>query len=278
MKRILVTGGDGQLALSLREIVADKDNEYVFVNREELDITDHNKVSSFIESNNFDFCINCAGYTNVEKAESEVEKSFEINEKAVSNLAKACNKNDIVLIHISTDYVFEGLSDKPYKEEDIANPINVYGKSKLAGELELQKQIDKYYIIRTSWIYSQFGSNFVKTMLRLSKEKDEIQVVSDQIGTPTYAKDLSLFIVYLINNNSEYGIYNYSGLGSTSWFGFVNEIYKLKNITTKVCSKQSDKRVVKRPRYSVLDKSKVLKDFKIKKWEDSLASFLKIYE
>ena len=193
--RILVTGKSGQLGRSLHKLVSEKkyDNEFIFVGREELDLSSESNIDHYFDSNNrFDIIVNCAAYTAVDRAEKEVKLANQVNHLAVKQLAQIAKSQDSRLIHISTDYVFDGESDKPYTETDETNPINIYGKTKLAGEQVLQKAMPtNAIIIRTSWIYSEYGNNFVKTMLRLGRERDELNVVNDQIGSPTYAGDLA---------------------------------------------------------------------------------------
>ena len=232
--RILVTGKNGQLGRSIYKIVntANGDNlppnEFIFVGREELDLSSESSISHYFDSNDrFDVIINCAAYTAVDKAEEEQELANQVNHLAVKKLANIANEQKAKLVHVSTDYVFDGTGGKPYKETDKINPINVYGKTKLAGEKTLQEIMPTdAIIIRTSWLYSEFGNNFVKTMLNLGKERDELNVVSDQIGSPTYATDLAKVILKIIDNKDYQDkkqpteIYHYSNKGRVSWYDF----------------------------------------------------------
>ncbi|MPT35366.1 MAG: dTDP-4-dehydrorhamnose reductase, partial [Flavobacterium sp.] len=196
---VLVTGSSGQLGQSLQSISENyPEIDFVFASSSDLDITDKEKVSAYFQKIQPAYCINTAAYTAVDKAESESEKAFQVNVKGPQNLAEACEKYNTVLIHISTDFVFDGEKSTPYTEEDIPNPKGVYGKTKLEGEQVIQTTWSKYYIVRTSWVYSEFGNNFMKTMLRLASERDTLNVVADQIGTPTYAVDLAEALVTII--------------------------------------------------------------------------------
>ena len=248
--RILVTGKNGQLGRSIHKLVNtdtkidnnQSSNEFIFVGREELDLSSESGISHYFDNNNkFDIIINCAAYTQVDKAEQEVELASQINHLAVKQLASIANKQKAKLIHISTDYVFDGESDKPYIETDKTSPINVYGRTKLAGEQALQAVMPmNALIIRTSWVYSEYGNNFVSTMLRLGKERDELNIVSDQIGSPTYATDLASVILEIIKNkefreeDQATQIYHYSNEGEISWYEFAKEIFKIAKIDCKV--------------------------------------------
>jgi dTDP-4-dehydrorhamnose reductase len=255
---VLITGSNGQLGKSISALVEEKkSNTAVFTEttKESLDITNRNQIELFFQSHSFNYCINCAAYTFVDKAEVEKTQAFLINATGVKNLAEACKKYNIILIHISTDFVFDGTKGSPYTEKDTPNPINVYGASKLQGETYIQSILDSYFIIRTSWLYSEYGNNFVKTMLRLGAEKNELQVVSDQIGSPTYAKNLAEMVLEIIDSkNNQYGLYHYSNQGALSWFEFANAIFKLKNIQIKVkpIPTSSYPTLARRPSYSVL--------------------------
>ena len=277
MTTILVTGGNGQLASCIKDVEKQYDDlNIIYTDYLELDICDLDQVKSFFESNKqINYCINCAAYTAVDKAETEAEKAFEINATGAKNLAYVCNDHGAVLIHVSTDFVFDGEKNEPYTETDVANPISVYGASKLQGEVEIQQALKEYFIIRTSWLYSEYGNNFMKTMLRLAETRDGISVVSDQIGTPTYAGDLAEIIIQIINTKTEkYGIYHYSNEGVASWFEFAKEIFKLTKNKIKVNPIPSIEYLTpaKRPKYSVLDKKKIIDVFKIDIpfWRDSL--------
>jgi dTDP-4-dehydrorhamnose reductase len=277
MTTILVTGGNGQLASCIKDVEKQYDDlNVIYTDHLELDICNLNQIQTFFKSNpQIDYCINCAAYTAVDKAETEAEKAFEINATGAKNLAQVCNDHDAILIHVSTDFVFDGEKNEPYTETDVANPISVYGASKLQGEVEIQQALKEYFIIRTSWLYSEYGNNFMKTMLRLAETRDGISVVSDQIGTPTYAGDLAEIIIQIINIKTEkYGIYHYSNEGVASWYEFAKEIFKLTENKIKVNPIPSIEYLTpaKRPKYSVLDKKKIIDVFKIDIpfWRESL--------
>ena len=282
MYNILVTGGNGQLGSELKEIAPNhQDYNFLFTDVKDLDITNHTTVAAFIESNNITVIINCAAYTAVDKAESEPELSDAINHLSVANFAQIAKDKNIKLIHISTDYVFDGTNYKPYEETDIPNPKSVYGKTKLDGELAMQ-QINppNSIIIRTSWVYSKFGNNFVKTMLRLAETRDEISVVADQIGSPTNARDLAKTILTILHKikNESVEVYHYSNKGVCSWYDFAKAIFEIKNITLKVnpiVSKQYPT-PAKRPFYSLMKAEKIRLEFNIEVpyWRDSLIIFL----
>lgn len=275
--RILVTGANGQLGKALQEVYTTKYKtkyDITFASKEVLDITSAEKVNTFISKYQFDYCINCAAYTAVDKAEEEPELAHLINTEAVKHLAVACKANDILLIHISTDYVFDGLKTVPYKEDDETIPINVYGKSKLAGEHFIQDILDNYFIIRTSWLYSKYNKNFVKTISKKISENANLKVVTSERGTPTNCTDLSAFIFHLIEtNNEKYGIYHFSNLGDTTWYDFAREIarYFPDYNLNKLQAVATFKTLAKRPKYSVMNKSKVeTSGFRIPHWTDSL--------
>jgi len=294
--RILVTGKNGQLGRSIHKLVNtdskidnnQNSNEFIFVGREDLDLSSGNSISHYFSKNNkFDIIINCAAYTQVDKAEQEVELANQINHLAVKQLASIANEQQARLIHISTDYVFDGESDKPYIETDITNPINIYGKTKLSGEQALQAVMPiNAIIIRTSWVYSEYGNNFVSTMLRLGKERDELNVVSDQIGSPTYATDLAGVILEIINNkefreeDQKTQIYHYSNEGEISWYEFAQEIFKIAKIDCKVSpiTTQQYPTPAKRPRNTLMSKNKIAKTFSmnISDWKESLNTCMTI--
>lgn len=284
IKNILVTGGNGQLATCIKHIEERKyDNlNFIYADYLELDICDLNQVQAFFRSNEqIDYCINCAAYTAVDKAETDAEKAFEINALGAKNLALACSEKSTILIHISTDFVFDGEKSRPYTETDDPNPISVYGDTKLKGEIQVKQTLKDYFIIRTSWLYSEHGDNFMKTMLRLSKDRDELTVVSDQIGTPTYAGDLAEVILQIINKDSrDYGIYHYSNEGVASWYEFAKFIFTESNIQMKLEPIKSINypTLAARPMYSVFSKSKIKQTFNIMipDWRDSLKKALKV--
>tara|TARA_R110000868_G_scaffold111489_1_gene301035 strand:- start:8877 stop:9719 length:843 start_codon:yes stop_codon:yes gene_type:complete len=271
--KILITGANGQLGLCLKDISVEYPlYNFDFKTSKQLDITNRNEVSTLFLSENYDYCINCAAYTAVDKAESEKEQAFLVNAEAVKYLAETCKITNTVLIHISTDFVFDGTKDSPYTEEDQPNPINIYGASKLKGEQYVQNILTNYFIIRTSWVYSEHGNNFVKTMLRLANERDEISVVNDQIGSPTYARDLAEVIMEIINYHStDFGLHHYCNKGSISWYDFAIELFKQRQIKIKVkpISTLEYKTAAKRPKYSVL-KTTIAN---VKNWKVSLSCY-----
>ena len=276
MITILVTGGNGQLASCIKDVSkAYKHLKFIYTSHKDLDISDLNQVEVFFNANKIDYCINCAAYTAVDKAEEDTEKAFNVNAIGVKNLTEFCKKHHVTLIHISTDFVFDGTKGNPYLETDIPNPLSIYGMSKLQGEIEIQKNLEAYFIIRTSWLYSEYGNNFVKTMLRIAETRKEISVVNDQIGSPTYAGDLAEVILHLIDSKTkEYGLYHYSNLGEISWFDFAKSIFEISNKMVKVKPITTAEyfTAAKRPYYSVLDKSKIISKLNISvpNWIDSL--------
>ena len=279
---ILVTGKNGQLGSEIETLSKDYDYNFFFTTSKDLDITNYQNVRNFIIDTNIDTIINCAAYTAVDNAEKDEEIANIVNHLAVKNLAILVNEFDLKLIHISTDYVFDGKNFKPYCEDDIPNPNSVYGKTKLDGENAIiEYNLKNSIIIRTSWVYSSFGNNFVKTMLRLGKEKDELGVIFDQVGTPTYARDLAKTILDLVPNiiNNKVEIYNYSNEGVLSWYDFAKEIMKMAKIDCTINPIETFQypTPAKRPHYSLLNKSKIKKDFNITipYWKDSLDKCLK---
>ncbi|MDG1393423.1 MAG: dTDP-4-dehydrorhamnose reductase, partial [Flavobacteriaceae bacterium] len=237
MRNVLVTGSNGQLASCIKDLAKQyEDLDFIYTDYKELDICDLNQVNTFFKSNKkIDYCINCAAYTAVDKAESDVEKAFEINANGAKNLAIACSEFDAILIQISTDFVFDGEKKEPYTETDVAKPISVYGASKLQGEIEIKQTLETYFILRTSWLYSEHGANFMKTMLKLAETRDEISVVSDQIGTPTYAGDLADVILKIISSkNTNFGLYHYSNEGVASWYDFAKTIFEASHTQIKL--------------------------------------------
>lgn len=276
MKEILVVGAKGQLGQCIQKLSSDyKSLSFLFLDSTALDVTKPEDIEAVFKKNQFDYCINCSAYTNVDKAEEEFELAKNINTLGAKFLAKSCNENKTILIHISTDFVFDGNNNLPYKEDDLTNPLGVYGATKLSGEKEISAVLKEHYIIRTSWLYSSFGNNFVKTMLRLANEKDELNIINDQKGTPTNAHDLAAAIIEIIDSKvSKYGIYHYSNTGSTTWFEFAKAVFEMTNTKIKINPVNSDQYVTKakRPKYSVLDKTKICSTFKINisDWKESL--------
>lgn len=280
---ILVTGANGQLGQALQSI-APKHPEirFQFCGSHEVDLTNKESIQSAFAIYNPNFCINAAAYTAVDKAESEPEKAFAINADGVRNLAEVCRESRCVLLHVSTDFVFDGLKKSPYTETDAPNPTGVYGASKWAGEQAVQEILTAYYIVRTAWVYSNFGANFMKTMLRLGAERDQLKVVDDQIGSPTLATDLATTLVSMCQQTAQdftgapYGIYHYSNEGSCSWCAFAQQILLNHGLKTPVLPIPTTEfpTPAKRPAFSVLDKSKIKKafDLKILSWQDALDS------
>jgi len=265
--KILITGTNGQLGRCLQAVSEKYPNyDFYFKNSKQLDITRKEQIDILFAQEKFDFCVNCAAYTAVDKAESDQENAFLVNAEAVKYLAETCKANNTTLIHISTDFVFDGTKGTPYTEDDLPNPINVYGASKLKGEQYIQEILNNYFIIRTSWVYSEYGHNFVKTMLRLGTKRDEISVVNDQIGSPTYAGDLAKAIMEIISaKTTSFGLYHYTNEGTTSWYDFAKTIFEIKEIKIKVnpISSNNYTTQAKRPMYSVLDKTKIKQVFNI---------------
>ena len=288
--RILVTGKNGQLGQSINKLINietkiennPSSNEFIFVGREELDLSNNSSIINYFDNHDkFDIVINSAAYTAVDQAEEEQELANQVNHLAVKQLAGIVKEQKARLIHISTDYVFNGESDKPYIETSETNPINVYGKSKLAGEKALQAVMPmNAVIIRTSWVYSEYGNNFVKTMLRLGKERDELNVVSDQIGSPTYATDLAGAILEIIKNkefreeDQATQIYHYSNEGEISWHDFAKEIFKIAKTNCKVnpITTQQYPTPAKRPKNTLMNKNKIIEKFGVKNtnWKEPL--------
>ncbi len=273
---ILVTGSKGQLGSELKVLSNTYEKySFTFVDIEELDITNKNAVIEFFRDNNFDYCINSAAYTAVDKAEEDKLKADKVNAVGPSNLAEASNIYGTTLIHVSTDFVFDGNKNIQYTEVDKPNPINVYGASKLRGELLIKEVIYEYFILRTSWLYSTFGNNFVKTMQRLGREKDSLGIIVDQIGTPTYARDLAKAILTIVSTKSNnYGTYHYSNEGVASWYDFAKAIFDYSNIKVELnpISTSQYPTPAKRPSFSVMDKSKIKENINISipHWTDSL--------
>ncbi len=272
---ILVTGASGQLGAEIQQQSKQINHTFFFENSKKLDITILKDVKNYIKKNKINFVINCAAYTSVDKAEEEIEKAIEINAKGVKNLILALGDMG-KMIHISTDYVFDGNAKVPLKETDGTDPINAYGVSKRLGEEYFLESEVEGVIIRTSWLYSSFGNNFVKTMLRLGKEKSKLQVVEDQIGSPTYARDLANVCLQLLESDfsNKQEIYHYSNSGVTSWFEFAKEIMAIANLDCEVLPIKSEdyKTLAKRPYFSVMDTTKIKEDFNlnIPFWKDSL--------
>lgn len=278
-KKVLVTGKSGQLGQSINKIAADYPNlDFTFVGRDELDLSQASSIERFFNNKSFDAIINCAAYTAVDKAETETELADQINHLAVGQLAAVAKQQNAYFIHLSTDYVFDGTNSKPYQETDTTNPINVYGLTKLKGEQAIRAIKPKGAIIRTAWVYSEFGNNFVKTMLKLGKERASLNVIADQVGTPTYATDLAKTIITLLlssaDNEAQLKTYHYANDGVCSWYDFAKTIFELANITCQVnpIETKDYPTPAKRPHYSVLNKAKIKQDLGLGSsyWKDSL--------
>ena len=278
--KILITGAKGQLGKCIKDAAANyPEFDFLFASRELLNIESEKSISNIFENNRFDYCINTAAYTNVEKAESDQETAFLTNAEGVKHLARHCKKNNTTLIQISTDYVFDGKKGSPYSEEDSTNSLNIYGASKLKGEQYVQEICQAYYILRTSWLYSQYGQNFYDTVLRFAKEGKLLTVTTEQTGTPTNANDLAEAILTIIRINSKnYGIYNFSNQGEATWYDFAKEILTQTNQLTKSNLAKTDyyRTFAARPSYSVLDTRKYKNTFNkaVFDWKKSLATLL----
>lgn len=282
MKKVLVTGANGQLGQCIKDAVSQINNseyQYTFVTRQEFDLANIQMMHDYLTQNELDVLINCAAYTAVDLAEEEVDKAYAVNAEAVGELAKICAENDIEFIHVSTDYVFDGNADKPFAVDHETNPISVYGKSKLVGEQLALDNNPETIIIRTAWVYSQHGKNFMKTMLRLFADKDEISVVNDQKGTPTNANDIAKAILKVVQSEKKTpGVYHFTNAGETTWFGFAEAIKELSNAEIKINPIPTSEfpTPAKRPAYSVLDTTKIQEvyDVKCPQWKDSLKFLL----
>lgn len=284
MKKILVTGANGQLGQCLQKISSQfEEFEFIFTDSETLDITIKEEVNDFFWQNAPDFCINAAAYTAVDLAETDVGKAFLVNADGAENLAEACSENNAQFIHVSTDYVFDGENNLAYTEEDFTNPLGVYGASKLAGD-ELALEVNPCSVIlRTSWVYSEFGKNFVKTMLSLFATKEELNIVADQFGQPTNANDLAEAIMKIIKSEKiTPGIFNFSNLGRISWFDFAEKIAELSEAKIKLNAIETSQypTPAKRPKNSVLDLDKISKTYAIqlKPWEESIEDCVQILQ
>lgn len=277
MSKTIVFGASGQLGQCFRDIAANQGIDFlIFPGEGEGNILNEASLERLFAAHNPEFCINCAAYTAVDKAEDDAEAALKVNKTGVENLSRLCAKYQTTLIHISTDFVFKGDISTPLTEESETSPINVYGQTKLDGERVIPGLLKQYFIIRTGWLYSEYGNNFVKTMLKLGAERDELKVIADQAGTPTYAMDLANCVVNIITSGSnDYGIYHYSNEGIASWYDFSKAIFDLLGTKVKVVpvpTSEYKTRAV-RPAYSVMDKTKIKQTFnmEIPYWRDSLA-------
>ena len=280
-KNVLVTGANGQLGNELKKLAGrlNLPFKFIFTDVSELDVTDRDQIANFIRDYSIPYIINCAAYTAVDKAETDVEKAYLVNEKAVENIAIAARQEGAKVIHISTDFVFDGRSEIPYTEDMEPNPLSVYGRSKLKGEEALRAVGGEWMIIRTSWLYSEYGNNFVKTMIRLMNERDRLTIVDDQRGAPTYAADLVEMIIHILQyteeNEWKTGIYHFSNRGETTWFGFAEEIKRLAGIDKcELVPVKTEEygAPASRPAYSVMDLSKICAAFhvEIPEWKEAL--------
>jgi len=284
MKKILVTGANGQLGSEIRELSASlRDREFIFTDYQDLDITDRAAVSAFVSAGSFYAVINCAAYTAVDKAESEKERAYLINETGARYLAEAAASAGSKFVHVSTDFIFDGTHSTPILENDKPSPLSVYGASKLAGEIAVQHANPHSLIFRTSWVYSGFGNNFVKTMIRLCTERESLSVIFDQIGTPTYARDLAQMILDTLDTAIQKniaGVYNYSNEGVASWYDFAVAIRDIAGLSAKIAPIETSQypTPATRPKYSVLNKKKIKAEFgiSIPYWRDSLEICMKL--
>lgn len=284
MTHLLITGSNGQLGSELRDLrMKYPDLLFTFTDIEELDITNAEDVEAFIAAGDFQAVINCAAYTAVDKAETDIENAYKVNTLAVKNLAMACLSHNIMLLHISTDYVFDGRNHKPYIESDVVNPIGTYGLTKWEGEEEIRKLCKRSVIIRTAWLYSAYGNNFVKTVLRLAGSNDTIRIVYDQVGTPTHAADLAAVLLNNINKFLEIQsneLFHYANEGVASWYDFAHAVVNMEGLNTKVLPIMSDDYPTPsaRPHFSLLNKTKIKSYLHadIPHWRDSLQKCLKI--
>ncbi len=261
--KILVTGANGMLGQDLCPVLEDEGHEIIETDSQTLDVTDLVEVQKILKAQKPAIVIHCAAYTNVDKSEEEQEKASLINVVGTQNVAKACAQNDILMVYISTDYVFDGEKNEPYLPSDKTNPLNVYGQTKLEGEKAVQKYCKKYYIVRTSWLYGYHGKNFVETMLSLA-DKPELKVVNDQIGCPTWSVELSNGIAELLEEMPEYGIYHICSSGETSWYNFAKEIFAIEKlkVNLKPCTTEEFQSKAKRPKYSVMDCQGICRNWK----------------
>lgn len=277
MNNILVTGSTGQLGSDVVKELLKRGYSTLSPNRSELNLCSEDNIRNYILNSNCEAIVHCAAYTQVDKAEDEKDLCIKINATATKHIAKCAKILDIPMIYISTDYVFDGTKDGEYTENDETNPINIYGESKLAGEKYVQEILDKYYIVRTSWVFNINGKNFIETMLRLSKANNQLSIVNDQIGSPTYTKDLSRLLVDMLET-SKYGLYHATNEGYCSWYEFANTIFKLANINIDIKAINSNEYAsrAKRPLNSKLSKDKLIEyGFKpLPHWEDALKDYL----
>jgi dTDP-4-dehydrorhamnose reductase len=278
MSYIIVFGAGGQLGQCLKNVAEQQGLSGIyFPSRSEADILDNDGLKTIFEINKPAYAINCAAYTAVDNAEDDAEMALKINKTGVENISRLCLQYNTTLIHISTDFVFKGDGSTPRTETDPTEPIGVYGRTKLAGEVAIQAILKKYFIIRTGWLYSEFANNFLKTMLRLAADRKELKIIADQAGTPTYAGDLAAFILHIVQSKNEtYGVFHYGNEGIASWYDFSKSIFEIFGTEINVLPIKTEeyKTKAQRPAYSVLDKTKIKKVFEIEVpyWRDSLVT------
>lgn len=283
MKKVLVTGANGQLGRCIRETATSFAGlSFHFASRDILDIGDPRAMKAFFDVNSFDYCINTAAYTLVDKAENEKDEAFKINAIAVKELVSLCVEQQITLLHVSTDYVFDGESTEPYSERDPTHPIGVYGASKLQGEKYIESGMSRYFILRTSWLYSQYGHNFINTILKHARAGNQLSITTEQTGTPTNANDLAWALLHIIQSGSEaYGLYHFSNGGTATWYDFAVAILEHTEDLdpSLVISTHHYPTLAKRPKYSILNTSKFVNTFSMNPlpWEDSLVNVIKKY-
>lgn len=283
MKKVLITGADGMLGQDLAKVFENHSIQIIKTNRKNLDITDFEQAQKVISRENPDAIIHCAAYTNVNKAETDLETARQINSKGVENIAKICTKTDTTMVYVSTDYVFDGTSTKPYTPKDLPNPINNYGLTKLEGEKAVQNYCAKHYIARTSWLYGLHGTNFVETMISLASKPD-LKVVNDQTGCPTWTVDLAEGIYSILTEQKPYGIYHICAGGQATWYEFAREIFaQYRKLTPspintegwgdglKPCTTKEFPQPAKRPKYSVMDNNRICRN-----WKDALKDYIKL--
>jgi dTDP-4-dehydrorhamnose reductase len=287
--KLLITGSKGQLGSELQSLAETSPHHFDFTDIDELNITEEAEIDSYFSNNKFDIVINCAAYTAVDLAEKEIDRALLINSTAPRLLAEKCRLTQSAMIHISTDFVFDGNNCKPYREDDPIAPVNVYGQTKYEGELRVLKENPRSLIIRTSWLYSTHGDNFVKTMIRLGKTRDELGVIFDQVGSPTYAADLAQAMLQIIDRlkglpegDEKWGTYHYSNEGVASWYDFAYEIFKLNkmNVALIPIRTKDYPTPARRPFFSVMDKSKIKTafDLRIPHWKESLGKCISLLE
>ena len=278
--KILVTGASGQLGQEFQNNVSKSKDDFYFTDETELDITNKNHVLNYVSNNQIKLIINCAAYTNVSESEINKDQAIKVNSNAIKNLVEICEEKKLKMIHFSTDYVYNSNNINPINEDSNINPINYYGFSKREGEKIIEKSSSDLVIIRTSWLYSMYGNNFVKTMIKKGENNDKVYVINDQFGCPTYSKDLVDCTLNIIASNklNKYKVYNFSNEGYTSWYDFTKKIFELKKINCSIIGVDSEnhKSIAKRPKYSVTDKSRIKDTFNIdiRNWEDALEEFI----